>query len=116
MNNRDGTDPFNGSVPSRPLSAWGRLLYGVLLPVVIMAAALFIIMHTDTGAGAAEFAALGIFLGAIIAAPVVLVTNLVLAFQTSETPKDCFKRGMIAPTVVIAGAIVYQSGLWDALT
>ena len=116
MNIEDGTDPANGSVPSRPLSTWGRLLYGVLLPIVIMAAALFIIMHADTRAGAAEFAALGIFLGAIIAAPVVLIMNLVLAFQDSETAKACFKRGMIAPAVVIVAAIIYQTGLWDALT
>ena len=88
----------------------------MLLPIVIMAAALFIIMHADTGAAAAEFAALGIFLGAIIAAPVVLITNLVLAFQDSETAKACFKRGMIAPAVVIVAAIVYQTGLWDVLT
>ena len=116
MNIDDGTGPGNGSVPSRPLSVWGRLLHGVLLPILIMAAALFVIMHADTRAGAAEFAALGIFLGAIIAAPVVLVMNLVLAFQDSETAVACFKRGMIAPTVVIVAAIVYQAGLWDALT
>ena len=116
MNIEDGTDPVNGSAPSRPLSAWGRLLYGVLLPVVIMAATLFIIMHADTGAGAAEFAALGIFLGALIAMPVVLIMNLVLAFQDSETAMACFKRGMIAPGFVIVAAIIYQTGLWDALT
>ena len=116
MNTQDGTDPVNGSVSSRPLSTWGRLLYGVLLPIVIMSAALLIIMHADSGAGAAEFAALGIFLGAIIAAPVVLIINLVLAFQTSETGGDCFKRGMIMPGIVIIGAIVYQTGLWDMIS
>ncbi len=116
MNTRNGTDPVSGPGPSRPLSAWDRLLYGVLLPIVIMAAALFVIMHADTGAGAAEFAALGIFLGALIAAPVVLIMNLVLAFQDSETPTACFRRGMIAPGFVIVAAIIYQTGLWDAIT
>ncbi len=113
MSIADGTD---GPGVSSPMRIRDRLLYGVVLPIAIMAAALFLIMHADTRAGAAEFAALGIFLGAIIAAPVVLIMNIVLAFQTSETPKACFKRGMIAPTVVIVGAIVYQSGLWDALS
>lgn len=55
---------------------------------------LLIIMNFETGAGAAEFAALGIFLGAVIVTPVVL----------------------IAPSVVLVGAIVYQTGLWDAIT
>ncbi|MDJ0760913.1 MAG: hypothetical protein QNJ19_16080 [Woeseiaceae bacterium] len=116
MNIADGTDASEGSDVSTPLRTLDRLLYGVVFPIVIMAALLFVIMHADTRAGAAEFAALGIFLGAIVAAPVVLITNLVLAFQTSETARACFKRGMIAPTVVIVGAIVYQTGLWDALT
>ncbi|MDJ0916550.1 MAG: hypothetical protein QNJ05_02225 [Woeseiaceae bacterium] len=116
MSIADGTDAGDGSGVSTQMRMRDRLLYGVVLPIAIMAAALFIIMHTDTGAGAAEFAALGIFLGAIVASPVVLIMNLLLAFQTSETRKACFRRGLIAPAVVIAGAIVYQSGLWDALT
>jgi len=32
-----------------------RLLHGVVLPIGIMAAALFAVMHADTGAAAAEF-------------------------------------------------------------
>lgn len=93
-----------------------RLLHGVVLPMVIMAAALFAVMHADTGAAAAEFASLGIFLGSIIAAPVVLVVNLLAAFQPADKAMDCFKRGMIAPGIVVIGAIIYQTGLWDAIT
>ena len=102
--------------PPHSLKAWERLFFGVLLPVLVMAAALFVTMLTDTRAGAAEFAALGIFLVAITAAPVVLIVNLVLAFQPSPSRKACFKRGMIAPGVVIVAAIAYQTGLWDAVT
>ena len=95
---------------------WDRLLFGVIMPIGVMALALFLVMLTDTKAGAAEFAALGIFLGAIIVTPVVLIVNLVLAFQTAETSMVCLKRGLVAPGIVVIGAIVYQTGIWDALT
>jgi len=93
-----------------------RLLFGVILPIGIMVICLFLVMLSDTRAAAAEFASLGIFLGAIIAMPVVLVVNLVLAFQPAEKPASCLKRGLVAPGVVVIGAIIYQTGLWDALT
>ena len=73
-------------------------------------------MNAETGAGAAEFASLGILLGAITTAPVVLIVNLALAFRPVVTRTACFWRGMIAPGVVLIGAIVYQTGLWDRLT
>jgi len=93
-----------------------RLVYGVLLPIAIMVAGLLVIMSVDSGAGAAEFAALGIMLGALIVSPVVLIINFVLAFQNADTAEQCFKRGMIAPGIVLIGAVVYQTGLWDAIT
>ena len=93
-----------------------RLIFGVLLPIVVMLLGLLIIMNLPTGAGAAEFAALGIMLGAITVAPIVLLVNLVAAFQDMDTPQACFRRGMIAPGIVLVGAFVYQIGLWDALT
>ena len=77
---------------------------------------LFLVIISDTGAAAAEFASLGIFLGAIIVMPVVLIINLVLAFQAAETPAICLRRGMIVPAIVLIGAVIYQTGLWDALT
>ncbi len=92
------------------------MIYGVLVPIGIMIAALFVIMHADTGAAAAEFASLGIMLGAIIVTPFVLIVNLVIAFQMVDTPMACFKRGMIAPGIVMIGTIIYQTGLWDAVT
>ena len=93
-----------------------QFIFGVLLPIVVMAVGLLIVMSTDTGAGAAEFAALGIFLGAITVAPIVLFVNLLTAFRPADSLMACFKRGMIAPGIVIIGAIVYQTGLWDWLT
>lgn len=92
-----------------------RLLYGVVLPLAIMIAGLFLVMLAPTNAGAAEFAALGIFLGAITLIPVVLIINLVVAFRPAAGFKTCFRRGMIAPTIVLVGAIAYQAGIWDAL-
>jgi len=92
-----------------------RLLFGVLLPIVAMAAGLFIIMLMDTSAGAAEFAALGIFLVAIAVSPIVLIINSVVAFQAQQTRAECFKRGMIVPGLVLAAAFLYQLGIWDAL-
>ena len=95
---------------------WDRLLFGVILLIGVMTFVLFLVMLTDTRAGAAEFAALGVFLGAIIVTPVVLIVNLLLAFQAAETTKACLKRGLVAPGIVVIAAIVYQTGLWDART
>ena len=95
-----------------------QFVFGVLLPIGIMIAGLIVIMLIDSGAGAAEFAALGIMIGALIAMPAVLAVNLIIAFQNADTDTRmrCFRRGMIAPGIVLLGAIVYQTGLWDALT
>ena len=92
-----------------------RLIFGVLLPILAMAGGLFIIMLMDTSAGAAEFAALGIFLMAIAISPIVLIINSVVAFQNQTTRGDCFKRGMIFPGIVMVAAFLYQLGLLDAL-
>ena len=93
-----------------------RLLFGVILPIGMMAFALFLVMLADTRAAAAEFASLGIFLGAIIVMPVVLIVNVVLAFQAAATTTTCLTRGLVVPGIVVIGAIIYQTGLWDALT
>ena len=93
-----------------------RLIYGMLLPISVMILGLLVIMSANTGAGAAEFASLGIMLGVITVMPILLIANLIIAFQNIDTPSSCFKRGMIAPGIVLIGAVVYQSGLWDAVT
>lgn len=93
-----------------------RLIYGVLLPIGAMIIGIFVIMQVTSGADAAEFASLGVMLGTIVVLPIVLTVNGVLAFRPADSPKACFKRGMIAPTIILAGAIIYQTGLWDALT
>lgn len=93
-----------------------RLIFGVVLPIVVMIVGLLVIMNLETGAGAAEFAALGIFLGAVVVTPFVLILNSIFAFQNVGSAKECFWRGMIVPSIVLVGAIVYQTGLWDAIT
>ena len=93
-----------------------RLIYGVVLPIVVMVFGLLIIMNVETGAGAAEFAALGIFLGVVIVSPFVLISNLLLALLNVGSSIECFVRGMIVPGLVLIGAVVYQTGLWDAIT
>ena len=100
---------------SEPLRKRDRLIFGVLLPIAIMVVGLLIIMTFETRAGAAEFAALGIFLVAIAVSPFVLIANLIIAFQVETTRSQCFKRGMVAPGIVMIGAFLYQLGLWDAL-
>ncbi len=92
------------------------LIYGVALPIVAMIVGLLVVMNLETSAAAAEFSALGILLGAVIVTPIVLILNLLIAFQSTGSSKDCFKRGMIMPGIVLIGAIVYQTGLWDAIT
>ena len=100
---------------TEPLRNRDRLIYGVLLPLLIMVAGLLVIMSTETGAAAAEFAALGIFLGAIVVSPFVLILNFFLAWQPAGSTMICFRRGMIVPGIVLVGAIIYQTGLWDAV-
>lgn len=56
-----------------------RLLYGLALPLGLLVMGLILIMNLPSGAAAAEFASLGVFLGAIIIGPVVLIINTVLA-------------------------------------
>lgn len=93
-----------------------KIIYGVVLPIVVMIVGLLVIMNFETGAGAAEFAALGIFLGAVIVTPFVLILNSFIAFQNVGSANEYFWRGMIVPSLVLIGAVVYQTGLWDAIT
>ena len=92
-----------------------RLLFGLVYPVLILIAVLLVIMQLTSGAAAAEFASLGVMLGAIIVAPLVLMVNVVLAWNTSGTRKDCFIRGMILPSLVAVIALSYQLGALDAV-
>ena len=52
----------------------------------------------------------------IISPTIPLLVNNVIILQDIQTKKSCFVRGMIAPGIVLIGAVVYQSGLWDKLT
>lgn len=95
---------------------WERLLFGLLLPVVVQAVGMFIIASFDSRAGAAEFAALGIFFMLLFSLPVVLLINFLLALWQAETRKACFLRGMILPGLVLIATVIYQTGLWDKWT
>ena len=92
-----------------------RFLFGFLFPMFAMVLGLLIIMSMPTNTGAAEFAALGILLGAVIISPLLLIVNTLLAMGPARTRAACFKRGMAAPALVMLGALLFQLGLWDAI-
>jgi len=98
------------------LRARDRLVFGLLLPVVVLVVAMLGIASLDSRAGAAEFAALGVFFMLLYSFPLVLVINPLLIFGNVESRKACFSRGMILPAIIFLAAIAYQSGLWDRLT
>ena len=93
-----------------------RFIYGLLLPIVVMIVGMLVIANVESGAAAAEFAALGVFFMLLVALPITLIVNSAVMLQEVKTTKDCFMRGMVVPGIVLLAAIVYQSGLWDRLT
>jgi hypothetical protein len=103
-------------IQEKKLRTRDRLIFGILLPVLVLIAGMLVIASVDSRAGAAEFAGLGVFLGLVISLPVVLLFNLLFLLLEVETRKSCFLCGMILPMIVFIAAIVYQSGLWDKLT
>lgn len=92
-----------------------KFVFGFLLPLLTLIPILFLIMMMDSNSGAAEFAALGIFLIVLTISPILLIVMLILAFQPSQSKGACYRKGMIAPAFVIAGAFLFQLGLWDAM-
>lgn len=99
-----------------PLRKRDRLIYGVLLPVIVMVVGMLVIANLESGAAAAEFAALGVFFMLLAALPITLIVNGAVMLRDVETVKACFLRGMVVPGIVLVAAVVYQSGLWDLLT
>ena len=93
-----------------------RIVFGVVLPVVVMIVGMMLIASVDSSAGAAEFAALAVFFMLLISLPITLVINTVVAFQNVDSRQSAFLRGLIVPGIVMLGAVIYQSGLWDRLT
>ena len=71
--------------------------------------------NVDSAAGAAEFAALGVFFVFLFALPVTVIGNTIL-LRRSGTALDHFKRGMIIPAIFLLWTVVYQTGLWDQLS
>ena len=93
-----------------------RLLYGVLLPNVVLAVGMLIIANMKSGAKAAEFGGLAVFFMLLISLPITLTVNSLMLLRSSETAISCFRWGMIPPGLVLIAAVIYQSGLWDKWT
>ena len=92
-----------------------RVIFGIVLPLAIMTLGLLVVMSFESGAAAAEFGSLGIMLGSIVVAPFVLLINGFVAFQKTDNAATCFRRGMVTPGLILVAAVIYQTGLWDAI-
>lgn len=92
-----------------------RMLFGLVLPVIILCLGLVIIMALPSGAAAAEFASLGVMLISIIFSPIILAATAALAWTAKGSRASCFFRGMIAPAIVLVVALSYQLGYLDNL-
>ncbi len=92
-----------------------RFLYGLVVPLGLLVIGLLLVMSLPSGAAAAEYASLGVFLGAIIIGPVVLIVNAVLAWGAHENRRSCLIRGMMVPGLVLITALAYQLGLLDTV-
>lgn len=95
--------------------AYSRALGGLVYPIAVLIFGMLLLANIESSAGAAEFAALGVFLVLLFAIPVTLIGNYLL-LKPSGSALDHFKRGMILPGVFLAWTVVYQTGLWDRLT
>ena len=100
------------SVNSEYIGGWERFSFGILLPLLAMSVMLFAVMAMDSQSGAAEFAALGIFLGTLVVAPFLLIVMIILAMRPAISRGACFKRGIVAPAFVVVGAVLFQLGLF----
>lgn len=76
---------------------------------------MLLLANVDSSAKAAEFAGLGVLFLLIFALPITLIGNILL-LKTAGSGREHFKRGMILPGAFFMSAVIYQSGLWDALT
>lgn len=97
-----------------PLTIVERISFGIVLPMLVATAALLVIMRLPSSASAAEFAGLGVMLGAIIISPALVIINGILAWGRHSGKISCFLKGMLFPGLVILGALAYQLGLVDA--
>ena len=105
-------DQYDLNQGSAALSIWEKIGFGILLPLLIMSIMLFAVMAMDSASGAAEFAALGIFLITLTIGPFLLIVLIILALRPANSRAACFKRAMIAPGVVVLGAFLFQLGLF----
>lgn len=98
---------------AEPLRKRDRMLYGLVMPIVILVLGLVIIMAMPTRASAAEFASLGVMLISITLSPIILAVTAAMAWTSKGSKQNCFVRGMIAPALVLVFAFAYQMGLLD---
>jgi len=93
-----------------------RIVFGILLPVVILIIGMLVLVNVESGADAAEFGGLAVFIMLVISLPITLIANLFIVLLDAQTRKSYFGRGMIVPCIVLIAAVIYQSGLWDKVT
>lgn len=98
---------------TEPLRKRDRMLYGLVIPIAILALGLVVIMAMPTRAGAAEFASLGVMLISITLSPIILAVTAAMAWTSKGSKQSCFIRGMVAPGLVLLLAFAYQMGLLD---
>ena len=96
------------------ISKWERFSFGLLLPTLSLIAGLMFAMALESGAAAAEFSSLGIMLISIIAMPIYLIVNGIVAFMPAPTRLHCYGRGMWLPGFMIVVAVLYQIGVVDS--
>lgn len=94
------------------INGWEKFGFGIVLPLLAMSVMLFAVMAMDSASGAAEFAALGIFLITLTIAPFLIIIMVVVAIRPATSRIACFKRGMVAPSIVVLGAFLFQLGLF----
>ena len=92
------------------------VIYGVLLPNIILVAGMLIIVNMESGASAAEFGGLAVFFMLLISLPITLTANSIMLLRNPESVTSCFGLAMIPPGLVLIAGVIYQSGLWDKLT
>jgi hypothetical protein len=92
------------------------VIFGVLLPNIILVVAMLAIAKMNSRADAGEFGGLAVFFMLLISLPITLTTNALMLLRGYESVSLCFRFAMTPPGLVLLAAVIYQSGLWDAIT
>jgi hypothetical protein len=92
------------------------VIFGILLPNLVLVVAMLAIAKMNSGADAGEFGGLAVFFMLLISLPITLTANSLMLLRDCESVSSCFRFAMIPPGLVLLAAVIYQSGLWDAIT